>query len=292
MDVELRHLRAFVMVAESGNFTRAAGSLLITQPALSRIIRQLEGIVGVKLLDRSTRHVALTPDGQRFLVDARAALAAVEYATRSISGRASLRLGFSWLLPDPWAQRVVRLFEERSQASLELVSCSDPLEALRSAAIDIALIRGQQTGPAAKIQTLHLFCEDRLAVCSSLSALSKMEKVSWDKIPEWPLVVNTTSGTTGPWSWSEGNAPETVVETATFDEWIESVAANRGIGVVPEVAQRRITHPALRFIRIEGAPEVPVRLAFLRRNSSTLVRRFLEAALESVKSGDTPPFKG
>lgn len=292
MDVELRHLRAFVMVADCGNFTRAAEGLLITQPALSRTIRQLERIVGVQLLDRSTRHVALTPGGQEFLVDARSALASVEHAVRRVSGRASLRLGFSWLLPDPWAQRVVRLFEDQSSASVEFVSCPDPLGALRSAVVDVAIVRGRQPEPTAEIQMIQLFSEERIAVCSSASDLRHLEELSWDEIPKWPLVVNTMSGTTGLWSWPEGRGPEMTVETATFDEWVESVAANRGIGVVPEVAQRRITHPALRFVRINGAPDVPVRLAFIPRNSGALIRRFTEAALEAAASGTTPASKG
>jgi hypothetical protein len=60
---ELRHLRAFVAVARSGSFTRAAGQLLITQPALSRTIQQLESALAVRLLERTSRHVELTAAG-------------------------------------------------------------------------------------------------------------------------------------------------------------------------------------------------------------------------------------
>jgi DNA-binding transcriptional LysR family regulator len=56
MDVEIRHLRAFVAVATARSFSRAAGQLFITQPALTRTVRQLESLLGAALIDRgSTR---------------------------------------------------------------------------------------------------------------------------------------------------------------------------------------------------------------------------------------------
>lgn len=282
MEVKLRHLRAFVMVAECGNFTKAAEVLFMTQPALSRIISQLEALVGTQLLERSTRHVALTHTGQEFLIDARSALRSVDQAVSKVRGRASIRLGFSWLLPDPWAQNVVRSFEERASAAVEFVSCPDPLAALRSALVDIAVLRGEPSVPAPDIRLIQLFSEERIAVCSTASSLANEGRVSWDDIARWPLVVNTMSGTTGPWSWPQGDGPERIVETASFDEWIESVAANRGIGIVPEVAARRISHPTIIFIGIDNAPQIPVQIAFASRNTGALIRQFAESALEAA----------
>ena len=65
--VELRHLRVFEAVARLRSFTRAADELSITQPTLSRTIRQLEDALGVTLLDSSPRHVEPTPAGRTFL---------------------------------------------------------------------------------------------------------------------------------------------------------------------------------------------------------------------------------
>ena len=64
MDVELRHLRSFVAVAEELNFTRAAEKLHLAQPALSAHVRQLEERVGCRLVERTTRRVSLTPAGE------------------------------------------------------------------------------------------------------------------------------------------------------------------------------------------------------------------------------------
>jgi len=130
------------------------------------------------------------------------------------------------------------------------------------------------------VRIVHLFNESRVAVCSVHSRLADTSEMDWADVPRWPLVVNTASGTTGPWSWPAGAGPETVVETTNFDEWIESVAADRGIGVIPDVAVRRNIHPGVRFIALRGAPESPVALAFLPRAHNAVLRRFVEAAVE------------
>lgn len=80
--MELRHLRYFVAIAEERSFTRAAERLWVAQPGLSTQVRRLETELGVKLLDRHTRGVDLTPAGALFLERARAALAAADAAAR------------------------------------------------------------------------------------------------------------------------------------------------------------------------------------------------------------------
>ncbi len=74
-----RHLRAFIALAETRSFTDAANAVHIGQPALSQAIAGLEAMVGVRLIERSTRSVSLTPAGAEFLVDARRVLEANEH---------------------------------------------------------------------------------------------------------------------------------------------------------------------------------------------------------------------
>ncbi|WP_369215861.1 helix-turn-helix domain-containing protein, partial [Streptomyces flavofungini] len=64
MTIELRHLRAFLAIADEGNVTRAAARLRLSQPALSRTLRQLEDHLGALLADRSTHHLELTARGR------------------------------------------------------------------------------------------------------------------------------------------------------------------------------------------------------------------------------------
>jgi hypothetical protein len=80
MGVELKHLRYFVAVAEKLNYSAAARGLYISQQALSRIIQQLERDVGVRLFDRTTRSVRLTPAGAALLESVRPTLIMVDNA--------------------------------------------------------------------------------------------------------------------------------------------------------------------------------------------------------------------
>ena len=96
---DLRQLRHFVAVAERLHFGRAAAALHISQPPLSRSIRDLETRVGATLLARTRRRVELTPEGARFLEEARRILAQLERAVQDVGSMATgtggrLRLGF------------------------------------------------------------------------------------------------------------------------------------------------------------------------------------------------------
>ena len=88
--MELRHLRYFVAVAESLNFTKAAAKLHLAQPSLTRQIHNLEEEIGVRLLNRSKSHVGLTEEGRSFLIDARRILT---LATESVQAVQRLSRG-------------------------------------------------------------------------------------------------------------------------------------------------------------------------------------------------------
>jgi DNA-binding transcriptional LysR family regulator len=287
--VELRHLRAFEAVARLKSFTHAASELVITQPALTRTIQQLEDALGVTLLDRSSRHVEVTTGGQAFLEYVERILAELERGIGAVRRQATIRLGFSWLLPDPWAQDTVAHFEQATGILVNLVRTDDAQDAVRQGKVDVAVVRGDPEHAASgSVRVVHLFDESRVAVCSVHSRLANEPEVDWADVPQWPLVVNVASGTTGPWSWPAGAGPKTIVETRNFDEWIESVAADRGIGVIPDVAVRRNIHPGVRFIPLRSAPPSPVMLAFLPRAHNAAVRRFVESAVQAARDSQKP----
>lgn len=282
--IELRHLRAFEAVARLGSFTQAADELTITQPALSRTIQQLEDALGATLLDRSSRHVETTQAGRTFVDYIERVLAELERGVAAVRRQASIRLGFSWLLPDPWAQDTVARFERATGTTVRLIRTDDALSAVQQGKVNVAVVRGHVTSTGVRV--VHLFDESRVAVCSVHSPLAQRWELDWDEVPRWPLVVNVASGTTGPWSWPADAGPKTVVETTNFDEWLESVAADRGIGVIPDVAVRRNIHPGVRFVALRGAPPSPVVLAFLPRARNAELRRFVEAAVASAAAGE------
>ena len=97
--VEIRHLRAFVAVAEELNFGRAAARLYLSQPALSRQIRTLERLLGCELLRRSTHRVELTVAGSALVDRARGLLADHDQAiatTQSVGGELANRMATMW----------------------------------------------------------------------------------------------------------------------------------------------------------------------------------------------------
>jgi LysR family hca operon transcriptional activator len=96
--VELRHLRYFVAVAAHGSFNRAAQTLHLTQPALSRQVKDLEEELGVPLFVRGNNSVTLTESGKRFYEEAREVLARAEQAIQSVRGEPRteiLRIGYA-----------------------------------------------------------------------------------------------------------------------------------------------------------------------------------------------------
>src|SRR3954466_8317598 len=93
--VEVKHLRAFVAVAEELNFSRAAERIYVSQPALSRQIRSLERLLGCQLLRRSTHRVELTVAGDALLDRARRLLADLDEAVataQSVGGELAGRM--------------------------------------------------------------------------------------------------------------------------------------------------------------------------------------------------------
>jgi DNA-binding transcriptional LysR family regulator len=290
MDVELRHLRAFATVATHRSFTAASRELLITQPALTRTVQQLEAALGVRLLERTSRSVRLTDVGQDFLDRIRAVLADLDRAMLAARGQQELRLGFQWVLPDPWATETIDRFERATGATVILLRRDDIDSDLERGDLDLAITRTRLTARGT-VQT-PLFDEDRVAAVSTRSPLARKDHIDWLELAEEPIVVNTVNGTTQPDSWPEQHRPTQVVTCSNYDEWLQLVAAGRGVGAVPRSAARTGTHPGVTFIPLTGAPPVSVCLGYRPRLSNPLVRQFVDHATATARHGPGPTTPG
>jgi DNA-binding transcriptional LysR family regulator len=147
--MELRHLRYFVAVGEEQHYGRAARSLRVAQPALSRQIQDLEKEIGFQLFERLPRGVKLSAAGHLFLQDARRILVEVNEAAaragRVALGHAgTLRVGFtenaSWRGAVPESFRRFRELHPDAELQLQPSSSLEQLEAIRSGRLDAGFV--------------------------------------------------------------------------------------------------------------------------------------------------------
>lgn len=144
LDLNLRSLRAFLTVVEEGHFGRAAVKLYITGPALSQQIRRLEQQFGLRLIDRETHPLALTPAGEAFLPHAyhlveSAQAAALELAQLARKQDRTLRIGFI----NGGAGELTTSLLTRLNTRLELTQLEwpDQLSAVASGVVDASFVR-------------------------------------------------------------------------------------------------------------------------------------------------------
>ncbi|WP_405892851.1 LysR family transcriptional regulator [Streptomyces sp. NBC_01527] len=259
--VELRHLRAFLAVADAGNVTRAAAALRLTQPAVSRTLAALEQHLGVRLVDRSTHHLALTPEGVVFRDKAAAAVAAFDEAVDSGGLRDwPLRLGHAWSAFGPYTTPLLRNWQERyPETPLELLRIDDRTAGLTRGEVDAALLRGPVDAPG--LVTEVLFSEDRVAAVTADGPLAAHATLCLADLADGTVVLNTVSGTTTVDLWPPHTRPAATLTVANTDDWLTAIAAGRGSGVSVVSTADMHPHAGVAYRPLVDAPTVPLLLA-------------------------------
>ena len=191
--MDFRHLRAFIAVSEESSVTRAAERLHISQPPLSRHIRQLEDEVGVRLFERHRHGVTLTEAGRRLLEKARilerAASDFFETASQT-TRRDNVRVGIGWGLWDALNRVRVESAKQVAQVTIEArdIYCSDEYnEQLRDHALD--LVFGRPPFDLTVLNTATLFQERLVAVVSEESPLASHKSVRLKELATEPLLL-------------------------------------------------------------------------------------------------------
>ncbi|WP_433526545.1 LysR family transcriptional regulator [Nocardia pseudovaccinii] len=277
MDIELRHLRAYVALCEEANYTRAAARLHLSQPALTRTIQQLERLVECRLIERTSRRFELTDEGAELLEHSRRIIGDIETVQADLRMRATIEVGFSWLLPDAWFA-AIRTRYEALGGRISLRRVEDPMAALDDRSIDIAIHRNDIWLPH-HLESREIGSEQRVLAVSVHSPLATAVELRWADLAHLPLVANTVSGTTNAESWDAPDPNRTVITCTNFDEWIELVAAERGIGIVPVLARSRAPHPGVVYVDIVDAPRSHIYLTWRGKPAPLRsVQRFLSLA--------------
>jgi DNA-binding transcriptional LysR family regulator len=298
MDIEVRHLRYFVAVAEEGSFTAAARRVPVTQQVLSTQIQQLETILGVRLLERSSRGASVTAAGASFLDGARSTLAELDRAASAARNSAQairgvLPVGLSVAAGGDLPTQILAAFQREEPAveiRLRSVELTHPAGGLLDRSTDVAFVRPPIRAAGIRLATLAE--EPRVFVLPAGHPLASRDclQLSDTEALPWIAAAAATDGC-DPTAWRDdwllsprpgGGQPVIGATARTIDEWREYVVAGRGVSLCPASAETFHARPGLSFVASSGVPTTPLCVAWRADDTSPAVRRFVTVARETA----------
>lgn len=285
-DIELRHLRFFVAVAEDLHFGRAAQRLHVAQPPLSQQIRKLEQLVGYPLFTRTSRSVKLTVAGEALLENARRTLRNVERdieETRS-AGRGevgSLHIGFvgSAVLTDfPNILRTYRETYPRVQIRLHESFTAQVTEGLANGTLDAGILRDADPTVGLHIKTIS--SEPFVAVLPATHPRARQKSISpaalrGESFVYYPRTAGTRAFEKPLSIFDEyGFRPVIVQEAPHWLTILRLVASGLGVTVAPECV-RQIASPDVVCVNLRRVNTVShIELARIAGDSRPIVEQF------------------
>jgi DNA-binding transcriptional LysR family regulator len=268
--MELRQLRYFVAVAEQGNISRAAKSIFLTQPALSRQIKALEEEVGQCLLERQAHSIRLTPAGETLLREARELLQHAEQVlerVRSAGRGPRLRIGYAPSLAAGLLSPAVETFTQaHPNARVELLdlSTNEMLSGLESGELDVALSVGEQRATRGLTWELLFRAPWRLAVRRN-HPLAQRSQVTPAEVVREPLLGFCQRDYPEYWrfitDWLRHHKQRHTIagEYSGTENLMAAVEAGLGVAFVTTQVGR-LFPKRVRLITLSSAPE-PVRIS-------------------------------
>ncbi|HXT10490.1 MAG TPA: LysR substrate-binding domain-containing protein [Candidatus Angelobacter sp.] len=290
--MELRHLRYFVAVAEAENVSRTALKLHVSQPGISRQIRDLEDELGFALFERSAKSIKLTSAGKIFLIEARAVLQRAEDAVKTARAIATgeqgeLHIGYA---PSPTARILppaLRAFQAESpNVRVKLHDCSteEMIAGLRDGKLQIAFLVRPTSGMLRGVQFEEIFRDPICLAMAPKHPLARKRTVTLEEAAREPLVVYSRADY--PEAHEELEAmfarakakPRIAGEHDGVTSLIAGVESGAGVALVPESISC-IAGPRLKLVRITPAPPpLVVGAAWPKEGLTPAADRFLKAA--------------
>ncbi|MFC0225125.1 LysR family transcriptional regulator [Serratia aquatilis] len=255
MKNELQGIKAFVKIAQTGCFTKAAHMLNITQSALTRRIKKLEENLGKPLFERTTRKVTLTRTGEKLLPNAKNLIDIFESSLLNIEELATYQTGTITLSCVPTATfyflpDVIKTFNAKyPNISIRILehSAYDCLETVLSGDADFGINMNNVTN--ANIEFTPLVSEPFVVACRRDHPLSQQKLVSWQELLKHKLIgVRRSSGNR---LLIEGELlkiglqPEWFYEVRHLSTSLGLVEAGLGIAALPSLAMPKHDHPIL-----------------------------------------------
>lgn len=292
MDVDTRLLRYFATVAEEGNLTRAAERLYVSQPALTKQIKQLESLLGVQLFTRSRAGMALTAPGEALAERVPEVLASWDRTLRETKGAAAraarvLRVGFIASAANEATQRIIAAYSKRRpgwRVDMHQTSWSKPDSGLSEGDVDAALLRVPFPGQSALRMSI-LLTEPRVVAMRATHPLAAQEEIAFEALLEEPFIAAPAE--TGPWRdyWlatdaRNGHPARVGAVTDQPDEWLSAIANGYGIALAPESAARYYARPGITYRRVTGVTPTQVAIAWSPTDDDTpAVQDFIQCCL-------------
>jgi len=279
MRIDAIGLEAFVAIAEHASFQKAAESLFITQTALTRRLQNLEALLGVKLVERTTRSVALTRLGADFLPQARRLLGELSNALIEIQNTGKAQRGDVVIacVPTVGVQYLPRVIQEYSKRYPE--NRIKILDHASSGVADAVLRRAAEFGiniggPLHRDLVSTPVLEDRFVlICRDDHPLAKRSSVPWKQIARYPLIfAGELSGNRPLLDVAIGSRNVTLephYEVQRSSTAVGLVAEGIAAAVVPSLAIQKGTYPRIMVVRLID-PVVSRSLVLIRRRTAHL----------------------
>jgi DNA-binding transcriptional LysR family regulator len=289
-DIELRHLRYFVAVAEELHFGRAARRLNLAQPPLSQQIRKLEELLGYSLFTRTSRSVSLTHAGEALLQRARRTLRNVQRdidETRSIGHGdvGSLHVGFvgsAMLTMLPGIFRSYREAYPRVKLHLHESFTSLVIEGLENGTLDAGILRDGD--PVEGLQVTTILSEPFVAVLPATHACARQKSLSIAALRDEPFVYYPRSAGARAYEKAltlceeHGFRPQIVQEASHWLSILRLIGAGLGVSIAPACV-RRIASEEVVCLPLRGAKATSnIELAWLAGDARPIVERFKQIA--------------
>jgi DNA-binding transcriptional LysR family regulator len=302
VEIELRDLRYFVTVAEELHFSRAAERLHLDQPTLSRRVRRLEQKIGVRLLERTTRKVALTHAGQAFLGKARETLASADEAIVASRDAAAgltgvLRVGMLVQIAPDLRAAAFDAFQAR-YPNVELRPMGgfpylDPTYGLVTGQTDISFV--WEPIRHAHVETYALFQEPRLFVLGAGHRLVGRSSIGLEDIEDeafcgFPL---ESYGDPAVAEWADffqlqprpdGQPRPVGARVTNRDEWVDALTRGLAISTAPYTTAVRHPWPGVVFVPARDLEPATISVAWRTDRPNPVVDNFLEVVREVARA--------
>ncbi|MEU7902695.1 LysR family transcriptional regulator [Actinoplanes sp. NPDC049118] len=264
MDVRLGQLRTLLAVVDAGTFTDAAAVLGVSQATVSRSVAALERALGARLLQRTTRHVALTPTGTRIVGQARRIVEEVAHLQRIVeAARTEVLLGYAWAALGRHTRRLQKTWAAAHPGvPLVFVQSNDPTAGLSDGTADIAVIRRPLDDE--RFASAEIGLESRYAAVATDSALARRRSLRVEDLTRYTVAIDSRTGTTTLDLWPPDARPAAVRETPAVDEWLTLIAAGQAVGVTSEATAHQYPRPGVAYRVLRHAPRISVSLAWWR----------------------------